>query len=137
MPCLQFSLQFPAGAIGRPVKRAFRVYRPSVIAPERRPRSRSVTCGPYRISVGRRHARHGDPAPMSFVVAYLDNCGTLLLWAILEAVCDAASLLQAFMKLAIAVGISDALGLKIVGEIEKTARRTARASTWSLRGLDS
>jgi hypothetical protein len=54
---------------------------------------------------------------MSVLIAYLDNRGTLLLRAILEAVCDAASLLQAFMKLALAVGVSDTLGLKIVGEI--------------------
>jgi hypothetical protein len=41
MARLQFSLQFPAGTIGRPVKRAFRVYRPSVIAAEgRRPQNR-------------------------------------------------------------------------------------------------
>src|ERR1017187_3334740 len=41
MPCLQFSLQFPAGAIGRPAKRAFRECRPSVIAAEgRRPQNR-------------------------------------------------------------------------------------------------
>jgi hypothetical protein len=75
---------------------------------------------------------------MSVFVAHLDNRGTLLLGAILEAVCDAASLLQVFMKLAIAVGIGDALGPKIVGEIEKAARRTARAvTTWSLLGLNS
>src|ERR1017187_9683923 len=72
-------------------------------------------------------------APVSVLVAQIENCRALLLRAVLKAVRDAAPLLQAFMKLAIAVGISDPLRLKIVGKIKETAGRPSRAATRSLR----